>query len=189
MTMGNGARGGISHLISRRPISSSRMAFHATPLNMKKLLVRALALLATLVPLQLAVAAPNPPPVFGGWSPGKTFTMRVTDASSYTNQGGGNVAVPVPKGAPVFTLGEEVTFTIGKKGELIAPGVKIAFSVDGGSANVYVGKAKKIGAPPTASVFKSNVTGEPLSVNMDFVIVKIKNRIPTITWVNYKFNP
>lgn len=164
------------------------MAFYATPLNMKKLLVRALALLATLVPLQLAVAAPNPPPVFGGWSPGKTFTMRVTDASSYTNQGGGNVAVPVPKGAPVFTLGQEVTFKIGKKGELLAPGVKLRFVSDGGSANVYLGKAKRA-APPSASVFKSTVTGEPLNVNMDFVVVKIVNRIPSLTWVSYKFNP
>lgn len=156
---------------------------------MKILLVRALALLAAIVPLHLAEAAPKPPPVFGGWSPGKTFTMRVTDVSSYTNQGGSNVAVPVPKGAPVFTLGQEVTFKIGKKGELTAPGVKIAFSADGGSANVYVGKPKRIGAPPAASVFKSTVTGEPLNVNMDFVVVKLVNRIPSITWVSYKFNP
>ena len=164
------------------------MAFHATPLNMKILLVRAFALLAAIVPLHLAEAAPKPPPVFGGWSPGKTFTMRVTDVSSYTNQGGTNVSVPIPKGAPVFTLGQEVTFTIGKKGELTAPGVKLRFVSDGGSANVYLGKAKR-SAPPSASVFKSTVTGEPLNVNMDFVVVKVVNRIPSLTWVSYKFNP
>lgn len=115
--------------------------------------------------------------------------MRVTDVSSYTNQGGTNVAVPIPKGTPVFTLGQEVTFTIGKKGELIATGVKIPFNADGGSANVYIGKPKKTAPPPAASVFKSTVTGEPLNVNMDFVVVRVQRRIPSITWVSYKFNP
>lgn len=156
---------------------------------MKKLFVRALALLAAVAPLHLAEAAPRPAPVFGGWPPGKTFTLRVTDVSSYTNQGGTNVAVPIPKGAPVFTLGQQVTFKIGKKGELTAPGMKIAFAADGGSANVYVGKPKRGAAPPAASVFKSLTSGEPLNANLDFVVVKIQNRIPSLTWVSYKLNP
>ncbi len=166
-----------------------------TPLNMKKLFIQAFALFAALAPLHLAEAAPaaarapRPAPVFGGWSPGKTFTLRVTNVSSYTNNGSGNIAVPIPKGAPVFTLGQQVTFKIGKKGELLAPGVNIAFSADGGSANVYVGKPKRGAAPPTASVFKSITTGEPLNANLDFVVVKIQNRMPSVTWVSYKFNP
>jgi len=180
---------GISLLKATRQSHNRRMAFEINPLNMKKLFVCALALLATLVPLQLADAAPRPAPVFGGWSPGKTFTLRVTDVASYTNQGGTNIAVPIPKGAPVFTLGQQVTFKIGKKGELIAPGMKIAFSADGGSANVYVGKPKRGAAPPAASVFKSISTGEPLNANLDFVVVKIQNRIPSLTWVSYKLNP
>lgn len=156
---------------------------------MKKLLLHAFALITALLPLQLAEAAPKPPPVFGGWSPGKTFTFTVTDVSCYTNQGGVNVAVPIPKGAPVFTLGQQVTFTIGKKGELVATGVKLPFSADGGTSNTYFGKPKGAAPPASGIVFKSLVSGEALNVNLDYVVVKVKKRIPSVTWVSYKFNP
>ncbi len=152
---------------------------------MKKLLIHAFALLTALLPLQMAEAAPKPPAIFGGFAVGKTFTLRVTDVSSYTNQGGTNVAVPIPNGVPVFALGQEVTFTIGNKGELTAPKVKIPFVSDGGSANVYSGKPKK----GTASVFKSLTTGEPLNTNLDFVVAKGGRTGLNITWVSYKFNP
>jgi hypothetical protein len=149
---------------------------------MKKLLLHAFAILTALLPLQIAEAAPKPPPVFGGWSPGKTFTFRVTSASSYAAQIGGNVPVAVPKGLPVFTLGQEVTFTIGKKGELIATKVKVPFGADGGTANSYNNKSPKKG---NAVVFKSLTTGEALSASLNYVV-------PTkagVVWVTYLFNP
>lgn len=149
---------------------------------MKKLLLHAFALLTALLPLQMAEAAPGPPPVFGGWSPGKTFTFKVTSVSSYAAQIGGNVPVPVPKGVPVFTMGQDVTFTIGKKGELIAPKVKVPFTADGGSANTYNNKSPKKG---NAVVFKSTVTGEPLNASLQYVIPSKAG----VVWVTYLFNP
>lgn len=147
---------------------------------MKKLLLHAFALITALLPLHLADAAPTPVP--GGWPPGKTFTFRVTGATSYAAQIGGNVPVNVPKGIPVFTLGQEVTFTIGKKGELITTKVKVPFGADGGTANTYNNKSPKKG---NAVVFKSFTTGEPLNASLNYVV-------PTkagVVWVTYLFNP
>ena len=152
---------------------------------MKKMLFQAFALIITLLPLHLAAAASGPSPAPGGWPPGKTFTYRVTSVSSYTNTGGGNVSVPIPKGLPVYSVGQEITFTIGKKGEIIAPGVKIPFLTDGGSANTYLKNPKK----GKAIVFKSLTTGEPLSVTLDYQVFKKSKTGIGITWVTYMLNP
>jgi len=152
---------------------------------MKKLLLHALALITALLPLHPAAATSDPPPLPGGWSSGKTFTFRVTSVSSYTNPGSGNVDVPIPKGLPVYSLGQEITFTIGKMGEIIAPGVKIPFLTDGGSANTYLKNPKK----GKAIVFKSFTTGEPLSVALDYQVFKKSKTGYAITWVTYLFNP
>jgi hypothetical protein len=152
---------------------------------MKKLLIHAFALITALLPLQLTQAAPQPPAVYGGFEVGKTFTYRVTSVFSYTNQGGVNVAVPIPKGLPVYTLGQEVTFTIGKKGELIAPGVKIPFMSDGGTSNTYLKNPKK----GKAIVFKSFSTNEPLNITLDYQVFKKSKTGSGITWVVYMFNP
>jgi hypothetical protein len=152
---------------------------------MKKLLLHAFALLTALLPLQMAEAAPKPPAVIGGFEVGKTFTFTVTSVSSYTNQGGVNVAVPIPKGLPVYTLGQQITFTIGKKGELIAPGVKIPFTSDGGTSNFYFKSPKK----GKAIVFKSFTTNEPLNLTLDYQVFKKSKTGTGITWVTYMFNP
>jgi hypothetical protein len=156
---------------------------------MKKLLFRALALITTLLPLQMAQAAPKPPPVFGGWSPGKTFTFTVTSVISSGSQGGQIInPAPIPQGVPVLTAGQQVTFTIGKKGELTAPGIKIAFQADGGSANVFVNKPKKGAQPVTASVFKNPTTGEPTGVALSFFTFKLTKRVPNVNSVYYTLN-
>ena len=157
---------------------------------MKKLLLHAFALLTALLPLHVAEAAPKPPPVFGGWSPGKTFTFRVDTVISAANQGGAIInPAPIPKGVPVLTPGQNVTFTIGKKGELIGPGFKIAFQADGGTSNVYVNKPKKGAQPTSAIVFKNMTTGEPISVAMNFYTFKLVKRIPNVSQVTYTLNP
>jgi hypothetical protein len=156
---------------------------------MKGLLFRALALVTTLLPLQMAQAAPKPPPVFGGWSPGKTFTFTVSSVISSGTQGMQVInPAPIPKGVPVLTPGQQVTFTIGKKGELTAPGIKIAFQADGGSANVFVNKPKKGAQPVTATVFKNPNTGEATGVALSFFTFKLTKRIPHVNSVYYTLN-
>ncbi|WP_193210884.1 hypothetical protein [Luteolibacter marinus] len=156
---------------------------------MKALVLHAVALFCAFVPLHQAEAAPKPPPVFGGWSPGKTFTYTVTSVISSGSVGTQIInPAPIPKGVPVYTVGQQVTFTIGKKGELIAPGMKIAFQGDGGSANIYLNKPKKGAQPFAANVFKNFTTGEPTSVALSFFTFKLKKRVPNVNTVYYTLN-
>lgn len=158
---------------------------------MKALLLHLLAFCAILAPTHTAQArAPRPPAIFGGFPVGKTFTFTVADATcSSQTLGGSPVAAAVPKGIPAFAEGEQVTFTIGKKGELLGPQkLKVLFQADGGTANAYVNKPARGASPNTATVYKNVTTGEPTAVGLFFFQVKIARRIPTVTMVTYTLN-
>jgi hypothetical protein len=158
---------------------------------MKTVFLHLLAFCAVLAPLHTAEArAPKPPAVFGGFPVGKTFTFTVSNlTSSSQTLGGSPVAAPVPKGIPAFALGEQITFTIGKKGELLGPQkLKVLFQADGGTANAYVNKPARGASPNTATVYKNTTTGEPTAVGLFFFQVKIARRIPTVTMVTYTLN-
>lgn len=75
-----------------------------------------------------------------------------------------------------------MTFTIGKKDELITTKVKVPFGADGGSANTYNNKSPKKG---NAVVFKSFTTGEPLNASLNYVVLTKAG----VVWVTYLFNP
>ena len=156
---------------------------------MKKLLLHAFALITALLPLHLAEAAPKPPAIYGQFQVGKTFTFRVNTRTAAANVNGQIVnPAPIPKKVPDYALGQEVTFTIGKKGELIAPGLKLGFTSDGGSANTYTGKIKP-GNTPTALVHKNPTTGEPTGVSLYFISTKGGRTGVSVTQVSYSLNP
>lgn len=155
---------------------------------MKKFLLRAFALITAVLPLSVAQAAPKPPAIFGDFSPGKTFTFTVDVANTATTTGIGTPPVSsptAPKGVPNLVVGQEVTFVIGKKGELIGPGFKIAFFNGGVGANTYVNKPKKGAMPTVATVHKDTTTNEPLWVDMSYFTFKLAKRVPTSTMTNY----
>jgi len=159
---------------------------------MKKLLLRTFALIAAVLPLSVAQAAPKPPAKFGDFSPGKTFTFTVKTVTSVSTTGLGPGAVtndnaPIPAGVPALHVGQQVTFVIGKKGELIGPGFKIAFVSGGPGANGYANKPKKGATLTPTSVAKDLTTNEPTWVNLNFATVKIAKRVPTVNLVNYLF--
>jgi hypothetical protein len=157
---------------------------------MKKLLLRAFALIAAALPLTVAEAAtPKPPKIFGDFEVGKTFTFTVSVANSSSTTGFGSPVVSTPpEGVPNFIVGQQVTFTIGKKGEIIGPGFKVSFVSGGVGANVYMNKPKK-GAQPTAvTVHKNTTTNEPTGVSMGFFTFKLAKRVPTVTQTYYTLN-
>ena len=89
---------------------------------------------------------------------------------------------------PNFTVGQQVTFTIGKKGELIGPGFKVKFVSGDIGANVYMNKPKK-GAQPTAvTVHKNTTTNEPIGVSMGFFTFKLVKRVPNVSQTYYTLN-
>jgi hypothetical protein len=163
----------------------------------------------TLVLLGLAMAAmlsssnaveekkkPKPPatPVlFGGWAAGKTFTYTVTGATAAAKgMTGDPYPVAVPKGIPSYKVGEQVKFTIGKKGELLAPkGLKISFQADGITSNQYVNiPTAKAPTPHFAFVLKNPSTNEPTGgVQLTFYQIKRgKGFSITTTTVSYSLN-
>ena len=156
---------------------------------MKKLLLRAFALIAAVLPLSGAEAAPKPPKIFGDFEVGKTFTFTVGTVVSSATQGTTVINnAPIPEKVPAFTVGQEVTITIGKKGELIGPGFKIAFQSGGLGANVYVNKPKKGASPTAATVHKDTTTNEPIGVSMGFFTFKLVKRVPNVSQVYYTLN-
>jgi hypothetical protein len=157
---------------------------------MKKLLLRAFALIAAVLPLTVAEAAtPKPPKIFGDFEVGKTFTFTVANVNSSATEGMNTIPnAPIPAGVPAFTVGQQVTMTIGKKGELIGPDFKVTFVSGGVGANVYVNKPKK-GAQPTAvTVHKNTTTNEPTGVSMGFFTFKLVKRVPNVSQVYYTLN-
>ena len=155
---------------------------------MKKLLLRAFALIAAVLPLSVAQAAPKPPAVFGDFTPGKTFTFTVDIAQTTTTVGfGGNTTTSptAPAGVPNLVAGQQVTFTIGKKGELIGPGFKIGFFRGDVGANAYINKPKKGAQPTVAAIRKNFETNEPEFVEITFYTFKLSKRVPTVTTTTY----
>lgn len=154
---------------------------------MRTIVLQLFAVCALFIPLNQAEAkAPKPPAVFGGWSPGKTFTRTVTNVTSTGTVGMQNInPAPIPKGVPVLVTGQQVTFTIGKKGELKGPGFSILFQADGGTANAYVNKPAKGAQPTTATVYKNMTSGEPTNIAMAFFTFKLVKRIPNVNMVTY----
>jgi len=155
---------------------------------MKKLLLRAFALIAAVLPLTVAQAAPQPPKIFGDFAAGKTFTFTVTTAETATTTGFGGTPVSspnAPAGVPNLIVGQQVTFVIGKKGELIGPGFKIGFLEGDIGANAYVNKPKKGAQPTVAAVHKDTTTNAPTAVSMNFFTFKLSKRVPTVTMTTY----
>lgn len=155
---------------------------------MRTIVLQLFAICALFIPLNQAEAAKKPkaPAVFGGWAPGKTFTFTVTSKISSATVGTQVIdPAPIPKGVPAFAVGQQITFTIGKKGELKGPGFSIAFQADGGTANAYVNKPAKGAQPTTASVHKNMTTGEPTAVSMGFFTFKLVKRVPNVNTVYY----
>ena len=93
--------------------------------------------------------------------------------------------VPVPAGVPNYKKGQKVKFTIGAKGQLIAPGLSIPFKEDGGTVNVY-NKVVTTGAPKsdTGEVFKTS-TNKPINVALMFNRTTVSMTGATVTTVTY----
>jgi len=156
---------------------------------MRTLLLSLFTICALFVPMHQAEAKkPKPKPVYGGFTAGKTFTFTVGEVVSSATSGT-QVITPAPpvKGIPKFVAGQQVKFTIGKKGELKGPGFNIKFQPGGDSiaANIYVNKPKKNASPVTATVHKDTTTGEPIAVSLSFFSFKLVKRVPQVTSVYY----
>jgi hypothetical protein len=150
---------------------------------MKQLLLQTIACCAVLLPFSQLEAK-----TYGGFKPGKTFTMTVEEKITAKTVGTKVLKnVPVPAGVPNYKKGQRVKFTIGAAGQLTAKGMSIPFKEDGGSANVY-NKVVTTGAPKadTGEVFKT-ATNKPTNVALMFNRTTVSLSGATVTTVTYTF--
>ena len=95
---------------------------------MKKLLLQTLACCAVLLPFSQVEAK-----TFGGFKPGKTFKLKVTEVISSKSVGTKIIKkAPIPSSIPKLKKGTTIRFKIGAKGQLTAKGLSIPFKSDTG---------------------------------------------------------
>lgn len=146
---------------------------------MKKLIVQFVVLCGVLLPLTQAQAGGAASTTFGGFSPGKKFTMTVQSVTSSQSIGKKvKSSVPIPTGIPSFKKGQTVKFTIGKSGQLTFPAqnmptVSIPLLNSSSRINAYA-KLPNITSlsPNGAGVYKDS-SGKPVASTLIFYKYRI----------------
>lgn len=114
---------------------------------MRTLLLQLLVCATALFPLAQTQAASFASKSFGGFAPGATFKLTMTDnpVGTTAGVGGGGVLTSIPAGYPKYKKGTVVTFKIGKRGELIVANFSIPLHTVTATNNVYSPKTAKPG--------------------------------------------
>lgn len=155
---------------------------------MKTLLLPLLAGCAALLPVNSSQAAGPVGKTYGGFSPGKTFTLTVTERSSVRTKGDdADKDVPVPAGWPDFQEGQKVKFTIGSKGQLTGPGFSITFRDEEGRVNTYSNNPSLSGPEGEAATVVKNRNDKPRRATLTFYKLRFSGLIPITNTVNYEF--
>lgn len=159
---------------------------------MKKLLVQFIMLSGALLPLSQAQAAGPASKTFGGFSPGKKFTLTVQSFTSSMSVGSKNkFFVSIPTGVPQFRRGQAVKFTIGKKGELTGPGFSIPLLSSSATINSYAKLPNISSLSPNGAGVVKNSAGKPVGSTLIFYKYRINGSTInglTINQVSYVLN-
>lgn len=130
---------------------------------------------------------------FGGFSPGKTFTLTVKQVNSTQTIGyKAPKVVPIPSGIPKFKVGDKVKFEIGKSGQLKGPDFILPYVSSTSFINTYSIQPSLNLLSPNGGIVTKNTKGQPTGCALDFY----KYRIPgttlnttTINQVTYILEP
>ena len=121
---------------------------------MKTFLLKLAVCSAVLLPLSQAEAAGPVSKLFGGFAPGKKFTLTVTKVECTKLENFVSKKAAIPSGVTKFKKGQKVKFAIGKKGQLTAPGINLSFVEDNGPSNNYIDRTNKNFNADEADVYK-----------------------------------
>ena len=153
---------------------------------MKKLLFPILAGCAALLPVS-SLRAADPATTFGGFTPGQTFTMTVTDATSVRTKGtDADRNVPVPDGWPDLKEGDSVKFVIGKNGQLTGPDFSITYKSEKERINLYSNNPTLTSPRGEAAVISKNHVDKPRVVRLTFYKLHFSGFLPVTNTVTYK---
>lgn len=141
-----------------------------------------IACLAAVLPVSNAGAK-----TYGGFTPGQTFTFTVKEKTS-TKQVDFNPAVnvPVPAGIVNLGLGQKVTFTIGKTGQLKFKKTSLPFFAGKKKYNDYL--LEPSGGLSPSGIVNKNTKGKPIGVSLNFLKIETDGVSRTTTTVDYKLD-
>ena len=153
---------------------------------MKTITLQFLILCGSLITM---VSAQDVNPVsktYGGFAVGKKFTLTVQTANSSKSVGTDvETKVPIPEGIPRFKVGQKVTFTIGRNGELTGPDFSIAYLNSTSIANSYAKQpTQKTASPVSGAVFKDS-SGKPIATTITFYQYRVTNYKLSVNLVGY----
>ncbi len=132
---------------------------------MKTLLLPLLVCTASLLPFSQAHAVESASPSFGGFTPGLKFTFKVTKVECTKLEKFVYTKTAVPKGVPKFRKNQKVTFTIGKKGQLIGPGLLLTYKSTSQPSNSYVHRVGSNFNEDEVTIYKDSL-GKPVSAGL-----------------------
>lgn len=145
-----------------------------------------LAACSVLLPVGSLCAADST--TYGGFVPGKTFTMTVTNATSIRTKGDDlDHDVPVPDGWPDLQVGQTMTFTIGDKGQLTAPGSSITYKSEKDRLNLHSNNPSFRSPEGEAAAITKSRTEKPRVVRLTFYKLHFSGFTPVTHTVTYKF--
>lgn len=170
---------------ARRWTPASPLLTHSNTVDMKQLLLQTIACCAVLLPFSQAEAK-----TYGGFAPGKTFTMTVKKKVSTKSVNTTTTKnVPVPAGIPDYKVGQKVKFKIGKKGQFTGPdGLSLPFktgTTGAAAVNVYyIPPTRTKPQGDTGEVFKT-AANQPTHVALFFARFKISGFSGVTNVVSY----
>ena len=159
---------------------------------MKQLLVQFIMLSGALLPLSQAQAAGPASKTFGGFLPGKKFTLTVQSFTSSQSVGTTTkMVVPIPTGIPKFRKGQTVKFTIGTKGQLTVAGFSMPLLSTSTTINSYAKLPNISSLSPNGAGVVKNGAGKPVGSTLIFYKYRIDGSTInglTINQVSYVLN-
>jgi hypothetical protein len=148
---------------------------------MKPRILSILACAAALLPF-----TPLEARTFGGFEPTKKFKLTVKKVTSVKRTGFAVIPdAPIPAGIPDYALGEKVRFTIGRRGELKALGLNIAFKNGNRNVNNYLNQITLSTPDVQGAGIGKSVTGQPKNMIINYQKVETPESSPVIYNVSY----
>lgn len=153
---------------------------------MKTQLIPLLAGCAALLPFSGLQAADVAGRTYGGFLPGKVFTLTVTERSSIRTSGiSVTKHVAIPDGMPDFNKGQDVKFKIGRYGRLNGPGFSITYRSSKSRVNFYSNNPGGFSSDGEAATVSKNSNNKPIGATLTFYKFRFSGFKPVTNSVSY----
>lgn len=142
--------------------------------------------IATTAGVLLPVSSLKAADSFGGFEPGKRFTLTVTERESTMTKGlKVTKNVSIPNGVPDFSKGQKVFFRIGEKGNLVGSDFNIIYRREEGDIVFYSNNPTFSKPKGDSATVTKNSNNRPVEATMTFYRFRFSGFIPVTNTVIY----